>query len=71
MIPGAMPPAVVLVLPKSGYRNDDFLAAAKRLGAEVIVASDVCHQLADEWAAALAHHYAVAAPELLGWTLLR
>src|SRR6184192_3360026 len=51
MIPGAMPPAVVLVLPKSGYRNDDFLAAAKRLGAEVIVASDVCHQLADEWAA--------------------
>ena len=52
MIPGAMPPAVVLVLPKSGYRNDDFLAAAKRLGAEVIVASDVCHQLADEWAAA-------------------
>jgi len=52
MIPAAMPPAVVLVLPKSGYRNDDFLAAAKRLGAEVIVASDVCHQLADEWASA-------------------
>jgi len=47
-----MPPAVVLVLPKSGYRNDDFLAAAKRLGADVIVASDVCHQLADEWASA-------------------
>jgi biotin carboxylase len=52
MIPRAMPPAVVLVLPKSGYRNDDFLSAAKRLGAEVIVASDVCHQLADVWATA-------------------
>jgi biotin carboxylase len=52
MIAPAMPPAVVLVLPKSGYRNDDFLAAAKRLGADVIVASDVCHQLADAWTTA-------------------
>jgi biotin carboxylase len=43
-----MPP-VVLVLPKSGYRNEDFLAAARRLGVEVIAASDVCHQLADSW----------------------
>ena len=42
-------PSVVLVLPKSGYRNDDFLAAAKRLGVDVIAASDVCHQLADIW----------------------
>src|SRR6202165_3030480 len=42
-------PKVVLVLPKSGYRNEDFLAAAQRLGLEVIVASDVCHQLADVW----------------------
>jgi biotin carboxylase len=42
-------PSVVLVLPKSGYRNDDFLAAAKHLGVEVIAASDVCHQLADIW----------------------
>src|SRR2546430_16000130 len=41
--------SVVLVLPKSGYRNDDFLAAAKRLGVDVIAASDVCHQLADIW----------------------
>src|SRR3989440_3103945 len=52
MMADAMPAAVVLVLSKSGYRNDDFLAAAKRLGAEVIVASDVCHQLADVWATA-------------------
>jgi len=42
-------PKVVLVLPKSGYRNEDFLAAAERLGLEVIAASDVCHQLADIW----------------------
>src|SRR5438309_3521054 len=42
-------PAVVLVLPKSGYRNQDFISAAAKLGVEVIVASDVCHQLADVW----------------------
>src|SRR5437762_3338245 len=42
-------PKVVLVLPKTGYRNEDFLAAAERLGLEVIAASDVCHQLADIW----------------------
>src|SRR5438046_10133639 len=42
-------PSVVLVLPKSGYRNEDFVAAARRLGVEVIAASDVCHQLADIW----------------------
>src|SRR4051794_34477760 len=42
-------PAVVLVLPKSGYRNEDFLAAAQKLGASVIAASDVCHRLADGW----------------------
>jgi biotin carboxylase len=42
-------PNVVLVLPRSGYRNEDFLAAARRLGLDVIAASDVCHQLADIW----------------------
>jgi biotin carboxylase len=42
-------PSVVLLLPKSGYRNEDFLAAARKLGVEVIAASDVCHQLADQW----------------------
>jgi len=42
-------PKVVLVLPKSGYRNEDFLAAAGLLGVEVIAASDVCHQLAGIW----------------------
>ena len=42
-------PSVVLLLPKSGYRNDDFVAAALRLGVDVIPASDVCHRLADTW----------------------
>src|SRR3954469_19992859 len=42
-------PAVVLLLPKSGYRNEDFLAAAEKLGVSVIPASDVCHRLADTW----------------------
>src|SRR5882672_7870523 len=42
-------PSVVLVLPKSGYRNEDFVAAARRLGVEVIAAGDACHQLADIW----------------------
>src|ERR1700745_2089820 len=43
--PFAMPSAVLL-LPKSGYRNEDFLAAASKLGIDVIAASDACHQLA-------------------------
>ena len=42
-------PRAVLLLPKAGYRNDDFLAAAARLGVEVVVVSDVCHQLAAGW----------------------
>ena len=41
--------SVVLLLPKTGYRNDDFLAAARRLGVAVIHASDACHQLAEQW----------------------
>lgn len=42
-------PRVVLLLPKAGYRNDDFLAAATSLGVEVVPVSDVCHQLAEGW----------------------
>lgn len=42
-------PAVVLLMPKAGYRNDDFVAAAGKLGVEVIQASDACHQLAERW----------------------
>lgn len=40
---------VLLLLPTTGYRNSDFLAAAKKLGVEIIAAADYCHQLAPSW----------------------
>jgi biotin carboxylase len=40
---------VLLLLPKTSYRSDDFRAAAARLGVGVMVASDRCHVLGDEW----------------------
>lgn len=40
---------VLLLLPTTGYRNDDFLAAARRLGVEIVAAADYCHQLAPSW----------------------
>lgn len=46
---GSGMPAVVLLLPTTSYRADDFLAAAARLGVEVIVASDRCQVLAEAW----------------------
>jgi len=42
-------PAIVLILPQSSYRADDFLSAAERLGLEVVTASDRCHVLAEDW----------------------
>ena len=41
--------AIVLILPQSTYRADDFLSAADRLGLEVLTASDRCHVLAEDW----------------------
>jgi biotin carboxylase len=40
---------VLLLLPTTGYRNADFLAAAKSLGVEIVAAADYCHQLAPSW----------------------
>ena len=40
---------VLLLLPTTGYRNHDFLAAAKKLGVEIVVAANYCHQLAPSW----------------------
>ncbi len=40
---------VLLLLPAASYRNDDFLAAAKRLEVEVIGVANYCHQLAPGW----------------------
>jgi biotin carboxylase len=44
---------LLLVMPNRAYRADAFLAAAARAGAEVVLASDRCHQLdhAYEWPA--------------------
>ena len=44
-----MPGPVVLLLPTTAYRADDFLAAAKKIGVEVVAVSDRCHVLAQEW----------------------
>ena len=44
-----MAPCVAVLLPQSSYRADDLLAAARKLGVEVFVASDRCHVLAEQW----------------------
>lgn len=40
---------VLLLLPTTGYRNADFLVAAKRLGIEIRAAANYCDQLAPSW----------------------
>ena len=40
---------VLLLLPTTGYRNQDFLAAANKLGVEIVAAANYCHQLAPSW----------------------
>ena len=40
---------VLLLLPTTGYRNNDFLAAAAKLGVEIVPAGNYCHQLAPSW----------------------
>ncbi len=40
---------VLLLFPTTSYRNVDFLAAAKKLGVEIVAAADYCHQLAPSW----------------------
>ena len=40
---------VLLLLPTTGYRNGDFLAAARKLGIEIVAAADYCHRLAPAW----------------------
>ena len=40
---------VLLLLPTTGYRNDDFIAAAKNLGIEIVAAANYCHRLAPSW----------------------
>jgi len=40
---------ILLLLPTTGYRNNDFLAAAKKLRVEIVAAANYCHQLAPSW----------------------
>lgn len=40
---------VLLLLPTTGYRNQEFLAAAQRVGVEIVAAANYCHQLAPSW----------------------
>jgi biotin carboxylase len=40
---------VLLLLPTTSYRNEAFVAAARRLGLAVTAAADYCHRLAPEW----------------------
>ncbi len=40
---------ILLLAAKLSYRTDDFVAAAKRLGVELVVAVDRCHMLDREW----------------------
>ncbi len=68
---GASMKRVLLLLPTTGYRNADFLAAARKLGAEVVAAANYCHQLAPSWGFApiMALHF--DRPQQAAATLLR
>lgn len=51
-------PRLLLLASKLGYQTRSFAEAAQRLGVEVIVGSDRCHQLEDPWAdGAIALHF--------------
>lgn len=43
------PKRLLLLMPTTTYRAEPFLDAARRMGLEVVVGSDFCHVLADEW----------------------
>lgn len=62
---------VLLLLPATSYRNGDFLAAAKKLGVEIVAAANYCHQLAPSWGMApiMALHF--DQPEQAADTVLR
>lgn len=62
---------VLLLLPTTGYRNDDFLSAARKLGVEIVAAANYCHQLAPSWGLApiMALHF--DRPEQAADTVLR
>lgn len=64
-------PRVLLLLPTTGYRNDDFLAAAATLGVQIVAAADYCHRLAPAWGFAPIMALRFDQPELALQTALR
>lgn len=62
---------VLLLLPTTGYRNKDFLAAAKTLDVEIVAAANVCHQLAPTWGLAPIMALRFDRPEQAADTVLR
>src|SRR2546426_1508004 len=62
---------ILLLLLTTGYRNNDFLAAAKKLRVEIVAAANYCHQLAPSWGLApiMALHF--DRPEQAADTVLR
>jgi biotin carboxylase len=40
---------VLLLLPTTSYRNDDFRDAARKIGIEIVAATNYCHKLAPDW----------------------
>jgi len=62
---------VLLLLPTTGYRNQDFVSAAQALGIEIVAAANYCHQLAPSWGFApiMALHF--DRPEQAADTVLR
>ena len=62
---------VLLLLPTTGYRNAAFLAAAGRLGVEIVAAANYCDRLAPSWGFApiMALHF--DRPEQAAETVLR
>src|ERR1035438_2804053 len=42
-------PRILLVAATTGYQTRSFAAAARRLGIDVILATDRCHVLEDPW----------------------
>ena len=65
------PPFLLLLASKLGYQTRSFAEAARRLGAEVILGSDRCHQLDDPWAdGAIPLHFEEPQRRPSGWRKL-
>ena len=62
---------ILLLLPVTSYRNNDFLAAAKALNVDIISAADYCHQLAPQWGLTPIMSVHFDMPEQAAETILR